>query len=408
MELKTILDQVNVDSKDNGRNFTVTNRIQAIKRLLEHTDYQPLHQGNLCFIYGKKPVKNQSVILISSHIDCVYDRLFCQELENGQILKGTFDNSLTNACVLYNMIHERLSENVIIAFTGDEEENAGGVYEVVRQLRKWNTHIALAIVLDITEEGWNERQHFTVENDLGIDIKTGFRIVELLEKYADIYGFTHDSEPDESYDYDEKNIPCFSLCIPTLGDMHGEEGVLARANYLSTYCDVLSELANMLAMNPDVLDKVYYLDYEEQRNGIMLCGIYTNEDDCRREEYISIKEHHGQLELPSLIHGKPVREILDFCMMGVGGIKTLVIPSSFENLGKKNFSQWDGLTEVVLCCEGSAMREWNFAYCDNLRVVECRNLSIYNYCKKLPLDCSSPTFGCFDRCLSNIEFTLRI
>ena len=28
MELKTILDQVNVDSKDNGRNFTVTNRIQ--------------------------------------------------------------------------------------------------------------------------------------------------------------------------------------------------------------------------------------------------------------------------------------------------------------------------------------------------------------------------------------------
>jgi len=82
MELKTILDQVNVDSKDNGRNFTVTNRIQAIERILENTDYQLLHQGNLCFIYGKKPVKNQSVILISSHIDCVYDRLFCQELEN--------------------------------------------------------------------------------------------------------------------------------------------------------------------------------------------------------------------------------------------------------------------------------------------------------------------------------------
>ena len=408
MELKTIVNQVTVDCKDNGRNFTVTDRIQVIGSLLENTDYQLLHKGNLCNIYGKKPVRNQSVILISSHIDCVYDYLFCREHEDLQMLSGTFDNSLTNACVIYDMIHGRLNDNVVIAFTGDEEEDAGGVKEVVRQFRKWNTNIALAIVLDITEEGWKEKRHFTVENDLGINIMTGSRIVELLEKYHDIYGFVHDSEPDESYDYDEEDIPCFSLCVPSDGDMHSENGVCVRTDSLSTYCNVLSELANGLSENPETMDRVYYVDYEDRGDEIMLCGLYTDEDDCRKDDYVSIKEHHGQLELPTSIHGKPVRTIMDFCMIGNGRIKSLVIPSSYRSFGKKNFSKFSGLEKVVLYCESSAMREWNFAYCDKLRVVECRNLSIYNYCKKLPLDRSSITFGCFDGCLDNVEFTYKI
>ena len=405
MELKTIVNQVTVDCKDNGRNFTVTDRIQVIESLLENTDYQLLHKGSLCYIYGKKPVKNQSVILISSHIDCVYEHLFCREYEDLQMLSGTFDNSLTNACVIYDMIQGKLNDNVVIAFTGDEEENAGGVKEVVRQFRKWNTPIALAIVLDITEEGWKEKKHFTVENDLGIDIMTGSRIIELLENYHDVYGFVHDSEPDESYDYDEEDIPCFSLCIPSHGDMHSEEGVDIRTDSLSSYCTVLSELANSLSENPETMDRVYYVDYEDQGDEIMLCGLYTDEDDCKTDDYVSIKEHNGQLELPSSIHGKPVREIRDFCMMGYGGIKTLVIPRSYRNLGKKNFSQFSGLEKVVLYCEGSAMREWNFAYCDNLRVVECWNYSIYYFCKFLPPDRISIAYGCFDGCLDNIEFT---
>ena len=244
MEVKEILSRVTVDCKDNGHNFTVTNRLHVIEELLQNTGYQLIHNGRLCRIYGKKPVRNQPVTLISSHVDCVYDRLFCEEAEDG-IMKGTFDNSLTNACVLYDMIQGNLNENVVVAFTGDEEEESGGAYEVMRVMRQWGVQITLAIVLDITEEGWKEQYHFTVENDLGIDIMTAHRIVSLLEKYESLYGYTHDAEPDESYDYDEEDIACFTLCIPTYGDMHGEEGVLARANLLPTYCTVLAELANM-------------------------------------------------------------------------------------------------------------------------------------------------------------------
>ena len=312
MELIPILKQVTVDCKDNGRNFTVTDRIQAIMSILADTDYQLLHGGNLCYIYGRKPVRNQSVILISSHIDCVYDELFCQTVDGGQMLRGTFDNSLTNACVLYDMLHGKLDDNVVVAFTGDEEADAGGVDEVIRILRNWNTHIGLAIVLDTTEVGWEKQQHFTVENDMGIDIITGHKIVDLLERYHNLYGFVHESEPDESYDYDEEEIPCFSLCIPTLGDMHGEEGVFVRTNGLPTYCSILSELANTMSKYPEVMDRVYYVDYADRGDVVLLYGIYTDEDDCQKDEYIAIKEHDGRIEIPAMIHGKPVKATADF------------------------------------------------------------------------------------------------
>lgn len=408
MELNNILNSVTVDCKDNGKNFTTTYRLQVIEKLLSKTDYQLLYKGNLCYIYGKKQIRNQSVILVSSHVDCVYDHLFCQELNEQKMFKGTFDNSLTNACVLYDMIHEQLNDNVIVAFTGDEEEEGGGVYEVIRTLRNWNAHIAMTIVLDITEEGWSQQYHFTVENDLGIDIVTGHRIVEILDKYRNMFGYIHDSEPDESYDYDEEDIPCFSLCIPTLGDMHGEEGVLVRLASLPTYCCVLSDLANMSSENPTMMDRTYFVDYEERGNCIKLYGIYVDRDKCKKEDYFAIKERDGLLELPSMIHGKPVTEIADFEMIGDARlpvtVKTLIVPDSYKSLGKKNFSRWNYLESLVLYCDSSAFREWNFAYCDKLEIVECKNNSIYEYCKKLPLEHSAINYGCFDGCLNQLEF----
>ena len=408
MDIKEILKQVTVDCKDNGHHFTITDRLRVIEKILNGSKYQLLHSGNLCRIYGKQPVKGKSVILISSHVDCVYNRLFCEETTDGQYLRGTFDNSITNACVLSAMLKGSLSDNVVVAFTGDEEEESGGAYEVVEKLRECDSHIALAIVLDVTEEGWEERNLFTIENDLGIDILTGHRIISTLEKYQGEYGFVHDSEPDESYDYDEKNIPCFSLCIPSLGDMHSERGVLVRRESLPIYCDVLSELTNALVTFPQTMGRVYYIEYEELGNHIRLYRIHTDEDSCNDNyESIQVKEKNGTLVLPSMINGLPVTEIEDFYMMRdreAITARVLVVPASFRRLGKKNFSGWKYLEKVVLNCQESAMCEWNFAYCDNLRTVVCRNSSVYNYCKRLPLDHSDRTYGCFDRCLDNIEF----
>lgn len=103
MEITGILKAVTVDCKDNQREFTVRNRIDVIESMLSNSSYQLVNKGNLCLIYAKQQVRNKPIVLISSHIDCVYDRLFCAERENG-ILCGTFDNSLTNSCLLYDML----------------------------------------------------------------------------------------------------------------------------------------------------------------------------------------------------------------------------------------------------------------------------------------------------------------
>lgn len=244
MTLYEILSKISVDCKDNQRHFTVKNRILAIQELLANTSYELLQEGYLCYIYGKKDVRNSEVILVSSHIDCVFEKVFCTEKDADHYL-GTFDNSITNACVLYDMINDTLPCNVVIAFTGDEEEDSGGAQEVVRVLNRWHCRIKMAIVLDVTEEGWEEGYPFTVENDLGIDIVTGYNIIKSLEPYNDQYKLVHDAEPDESWDYDEAEIPCFTLCLPIYGDMHGEEGVLARKTSLPVYCEVLSKLASL-------------------------------------------------------------------------------------------------------------------------------------------------------------------
>ncbi len=242
MKMDEILAKVSVDCKDNGRRFIVDDRIRAIREILDGSAYSLLRAGNLCYIYGKRDVRNSEVVLISSHIDCVFSNVFYRE-ENEDYYLGTFDNTITNACVLYDMIHNKLPDNVIVAFTGDEEEDSGGALEVVRILRQWNCKIKMGIVLDVTEEGWVEKCPFTVENDLGIDIMSGYKLIKTLDQYRYKYKFVHDAEPDETWDYDEEDIPCFGLCMPIHGDMHSESGVLVRKSSLPVYSDVLAALS---------------------------------------------------------------------------------------------------------------------------------------------------------------------
>lgn len=49
---------------------------------------------------------------------------------------------------------------------------------------------------------------------------------------------------DESWEYDGLGVRCFSLCIPVKGEMHSDEGVLARISGLKKYIEILCLLAN--------------------------------------------------------------------------------------------------------------------------------------------------------------------
>lgn len=235
-----LLHAVTVNSKDDGKKFQTFNRINVIKELLADSAYQLRHEGDLSLIYSKMPLEGQEVVLISSHIDCVYNSCFCEDCDN--LFKGTFDNSLTNAAVLYNMLHNQLDDGTVVAFTGDEEKDSAGCWEVMRTLKQSDCFVKGAIVTEVTNEGWNENSLFTIENDLGIDLLTAHALVEGLKPFAENYVLIHEAEPDESWDLDTIGIPCLSLCYPVEGDMHSDAGVLARKAGLPVYCRVLALL----------------------------------------------------------------------------------------------------------------------------------------------------------------------
>lgn len=251
MRFAELLNKLTVDSKDNGIQFQEKKRLETIKSLLETSDYQLLEEGDLSLVYVKSGADiQQCKSLISSHIDCVYTHCFVEEADEKQ-WKGTFDNSATNAALVELMLKGVLSDSVMIAFTGDEEIHTHGAQEVMRFLAKNECRLEYALVLDVTNEGWSDEAMFTVENDRGFDIITGYQIIALLQQSEYPCNFLHDAEPDETWEYGKgmpevlAPIPCLSLCLPVEGNMHSDEGVHLRKASIEPYQQVLAQLANM-------------------------------------------------------------------------------------------------------------------------------------------------------------------
>ncbi len=251
MTYNDLLHRLTVLNKDNGTEFTQTDRLSLIKEILRDSSYTILYEGKLSLVYGmaNEDKSFSSTTLISTHIDCVYQQCFCQEEED--YWKGTFDNSATNAAVIQLMLENRLDKHVLISFNGDEEISSNGAKEVVNWLNQQNALSEKVIVLDVTNEGWEDEVSYTIENDKNFDILTGFQIVSLLQNLELPCIFLHDALPDESWVYGEKvfpdkpALPCLSLCIPVGGDMHSNEGCLLRKNSIENYQLVLEKISQL-------------------------------------------------------------------------------------------------------------------------------------------------------------------
>ena len=241
----SLLRAVTVDCRDNGEAFTVTDRVAVIEHVLGKTDYKLIARQPLVLLYAKRELhEGDRVLLISSHIDCVFSNCFCSD--NGDCMCGTFDNSFTNAALLWNMLNNTLPDNVVVAFTGDEERDSHGAVQAVVALGQSGCEVSAALVLDVTNEGWENGALFTLENDLGVDILTGYNNISSLEKYDGSFAFKHNALPDESWDYADYGIPSLSLCVPVGGELHGDAGVLLRKESVLEYCRVLPLLASIL------------------------------------------------------------------------------------------------------------------------------------------------------------------
>lgn len=243
-----LLESVTVDSKDNGSVFTLTNRCNVIESLLEGSSYKLIARQPLALLYSKsEPGCGDRVVLLSSHIDCVYPSLFCKDIGEG--MHGTFDNSFGNAAALWSMLNDTLPGNTVVAFTGDEEVESRGALQAVELLEERGVVVSATVVLDVTNSGWNSQSLFAVENDFGFDMLTAYEIVSALEPYSGRFSYMHNALPDETFLYTQKGYPSLSLCLPVGGDIHSSSGVLLRKESALEYCRVLPVLLNIFSGN---------------------------------------------------------------------------------------------------------------------------------------------------------------
>ena len=244
--LPELLNAVTVDSKDNGKEFTVTDRVAVIERLLEGSAYRLIARESLALLYAKRElVAGDRVVLVSSHVDCLHNACFCND--EGGCFRGTFDNSFGNAAILSLMLDGLLPDNVVVAFTGDEECDSQGAVQTVLALGRMQCEIKFALVLDVTNTGWDSGASFALENDLAVDLLTAHKIVGAVDALGEEYAFKHNAEPDESWDYNDYGIPSLSLCVPVKGELHGDAGVLLRKESMFPYRKALLAVLNVLS-----------------------------------------------------------------------------------------------------------------------------------------------------------------
>ena len=67
LQFSDVLSAVTVDCKDNGKEFVVTDRIEAIEHLLQGTEYRLVAHEPLALLFAKRvPQENEKVVLVFS------------------------------------------------------------------------------------------------------------------------------------------------------------------------------------------------------------------------------------------------------------------------------------------------------------------------------------------------------
>jgi hypothetical protein len=263
-QILSILDEVNLPSRDDQTRFVDTTRLDGIAKCLGDggSPWALRFSGPLFRIYGRSGVQPvPDPVVISSHADSNYGVHQHGQVEGTQELLGTFDNSITNAVLVGLMLEDRLPPGCLVAFTGDEENDSEGAAGVMACLRGEGMEPRAVIVLDITDD-----RHYghpcTLENYFakhrGALPATEEGFLECLQAAleARIPHVHHDDAwPDESWRYEEEDVPVFSLCVPTRparpghpgdGWMHLDEGVRVRADLIPEYGNSLARLCQHL------------------------------------------------------------------------------------------------------------------------------------------------------------------
>jgi len=248
-----------IPCSDDGTKFVRTDRLDRIRSLLADSAYVLMGNSQLAYVFQHHRFQSdRPAILVSNHIDSVYSNHFAT-IANDEI-HGSLDNSACNAIIVELMLRGSLPEQVLVSFTGDEEDESAGADQTIELLADsheavfWN--LEMAITLDLTEEFYG-LHHFTIENCF-VESQHGDALLRFakkrhLRKYLaemlDTPAFVKNGEPDEAWQYDEYDLNCFSFCLTCrlLGsDMHSPSGVAVRQDSLLGFAETLSSLTHSI------------------------------------------------------------------------------------------------------------------------------------------------------------------
>lgn len=230
-----------VPSSDDGETFTDRTRLTVIEEYLQDSTWELLKDLPLAKIYCRKNLnKKLPVVIISAHIDSVQEKYYSKE--TNQHVNGTYDNSACVAILTRMMCGYFSSDNVIVAFTGNEEKDMKGANQVSKYIKKtpWLKKACNCVIsLDLTNESYRKKD-YTIENIYPFssgsdDIKDILPEAEIISECA----------PDDSWAYMKHKLPCFTLCLPckNLGeDMHSLKGVRIKKSAIWGYMKALEKL----------------------------------------------------------------------------------------------------------------------------------------------------------------------
>lgn len=305
--------------RSDKRGFTETEKLDAIRELLIDSEYHEilLHGTQI----WRKDFTSPIDVIVSSHADVVNSISQCSsKLSNDGYYSGTYDNSGTTAASVIAMLEGNIPNNVMFAFTADEETGrCMGAKQALEYARNFGFD-PVCIALDVTYEGYDEGHLFTVENlssghkknedmDFLNDVAQSMMNLETEGKQScHFVKISKNSIPsllgseyiakdsgwfDEAQAYVNEHAKAFSLCLPCEGNMHSNRGVDVRQPVFEGYINALESMIYEMAKDPN---REQYVEAKRAENAVLLdktLEMVAKEEEEAKKKWSSHSSYSG-------------------------------------------------------------------------------------------------------------------
>ncbi|MBR4759564.1 MAG: M28 family peptidase [Lachnospiraceae bacterium] len=251
---KELIETIN---HDDGKAFISgeSQRLDVIRKQLAESLYQETSLP-LVSLYSKEKPENLDgrVIVLSSHIDTV--RQITRPFWDEDTCRGTLDNAITNHILVEMMLADELPEQVIVAFTGDEESGNRGARMTAKYLEeKCPAAKPCFITLDITDNCGVDDYAVSMEyrKDRKKLAKKIYKKIENASYFDKIGKIRLGMTRDETDEY-RKFGKAVSVCLPVDSEYyHSNHGVGIKRESMEIYRRFLVDTTHLLLKKEELV-----------------------------------------------------------------------------------------------------------------------------------------------------------